>query len=68
MHIQTYSLKQPRKKTPTFDVGPSVLLCCWSSDLKLIARQSTRPGVFSGLLSEPSQNFSVLILLAYTMH
>ena len=55
-----------RTTTPTLDVRLSGLLCCWFDGLELVARQSTRPGTFSALLSARSQNFLILILLAYT--
>ena len=59
-----HQLSVPRHRP--FDIRLSVLLCCWSDGLELVARQSRRPDVFSWLLSAGSQNFSILIILAYT--
>ena len=57
-----------RTTTPTFAVRLLGLLCCWFDCQELVARQSTRPGTFSALILTGSQNFLILILLAYTAH
>jgi len=54
--------------TPSFDVRWSGLFCGRPGGLKLVTRLSSWSDAFCGQFSSLPENFSLLVLLAYTAH
>jgi len=54
--------------TPSFDVRSSGLFCGRPDGLELVARLSSRRDAFCGQFPSRPENFSFLVLLAYTAH